>query len=201
MFYRWPKVFHFYTMMLSYYIVIYVLIILLLIKKALGKYSDSIIAFIVTVERKLWYVWILEIVYSWCSYYKQIITQQTRWPNIEYAMAVHALAQPNLDYLAPESGQSGKLLASSDIFSFGMLIYALYNKCQPFSHSNSNYTTYGQSVSKLKRISNSDLLSIPQDIRDIVKLMLNITPELRPDLHEFLKVTSDILAGKKSEQL
>lgn len=114
---------------------------------------------------------------------------QTRWPTIEYPMGVHTLARPNLDYLAPESGLSGNLLASSDIFSFGMLIYALYHKCQPLSFSNSNWTTYSQNVSKFKRISNTDLLGIPQEIREIVKLMLNYTPELRPDIHEFLKVT------------
>ncbi|XP_065211698.1 SCY1-like protein 2 [Planococcus citri] len=110
-----------------------------------------------------------------------------RWPTIEYAMDVHALAQPKLDYLAPESGLFGKLLASSDVFSFGMLIYALYNKGQPFHSSNNNWTTYNQNVSKFKRISNSDLLSIPQEIREIVKLMLNYMPELRPEFHDFLK--------------
>lgn len=101
---------------------------------------------------------------------------------------MHALAQPNLDYLAPESGVSGKLLAASDIFSFGMLIYSLYNKGQPFSYSNSSWTTYNQNVSKFKRLSNSDLLSVPQEIREIVKLMLNYMPELRPEVHDFLKV-------------
>lgn len=108
-------------------------------------------------------------------------------------MDVHALAQPNLDYLAPESGSVGKLVASSDVFSFGMLIYALYNKCQPFYNSNSNWTTYNQNIPKFKRISNSDLLSIPQEIREIVKLMLNYMPELRPDVHEFLKVKRNFI--------
>ncbi|XP_065211697.1 SCY1-like protein 2 isoform X2 [Planococcus citri] len=110
-----------------------------------------------------------------------------RWPTIEYAMDVHALAQPSLDYLAPESALSCKLLVSSDVFSFGMLIYTLYNRGHPLHYSNNNWTTYNLNVLKFKRISNSDLLSIPQEIREIVKLMLNYMPELRPEFHDFLK--------------
>ncbi|XP_065212122.1 SCY1-like protein 2 [Planococcus citri] len=111
-----------------------------------------------------------------------------KWPTIENAMDVPcALAQPNLDYLAPESALSGKLLVFSDVFSFGMLIYTLYNRGLPFHYSNNNWTTYNQNLSKFKQISNSDLLTIPQEIREIVKLMLNYMPQLRPKIQDFLK--------------
>lgn len=41
---------------------------------------------------------------------------------------------------------------------------------------------------QLKTLSIAQLGGIPSEARDHVKLLLNVTPELRPDAHQFSKV-------------
>ena len=60
----------------------------------------------------------------------------------------HDLAQPDLDFLAPECGLTEKLVPASDIFSLGVLIYAIYNLGQP-PFSNTDWTIYTVTMSKV----------------------------------------------------
>ena len=43
-------------------------------------------------------------------------------------------------------------------------------------------------VTQLKRLPPSRLEPIPPELRETVKLMLNVAPDLRPDAHQFAKV-------------
>jgi hypothetical protein len=42
-------------------------------------------------------------------------------------------------------------LAASDIFSFGMLIYSLFNKGQSLNPCNSNWSSYSSNVTRVSR--------------------------------------------------
>ncbi|XP_073987865.1 SCY1-like protein 2 [Rhodnius prolixus] len=93
----------------------------------------------------------------------------------------HALAHPHPDYLAPECFSKDKktLGPPSDNYSLGVLIYALYNEGRsPFNGDR-----------KLARLKNSELSlsKVVDGLRQLVKMMLHPSPELRPDEHEFLK--------------
>lgn len=52
---------------------------------------------------------------------------QAFWPFTEYTQALHPLTQPILDYMAPECALTQVHSAASDIYSLGMLIYALHS--------------------------------------------------------------------------
>uniref|UniRef100_A0A0V0G6A0 Protein kinase domain-containing protein n=1 Tax=Triatoma dimidiata TaxID=72491 RepID=A0A0V0G6A0_TRIDM len=95
----------------------------------------------------------------------------------------HALAHPHQDYLAPEcfSNDNKTLGPPSDIYSLGALIYALYNEGRsPFNGDR-----------RLARLKNSELnlSKVADGLRQLVKMMLHSSPELRPDEHEFLKTS------------
>ena len=52
------------------------------------------------------------------------------------------LAQPNLNFIAPEVQTEKKCSTVSDIFSLGMTICCVYNKGQPLINAEHNTQTY-----------------------------------------------------------
>lgn len=111
------------------------------------------------------------------------------WPFTEYCPAMHPLTQPSLDYLAPEYVLSASHSTASDIYSLGMLVFSLYSQThQPLGNVANDYTKFKKFVNDSKHLPPSRLACVVEGLRDYVKLMLNTTPELRPDLHQFLKV-------------
>ncbi|XP_014248964.1 SCY1-like protein 2 [Cimex lectularius] len=99
----------------------------------------------------------------------------------------HELARPDLDYLAPECGLTESISPPSDIFSLGVLIFAIYNSGRtPFS--NTDWHSYTANMSKLKLLQNGQLNNVAEGVRALVKIMLTSTPELRPDEHDFSKI-------------
>ena len=56
---------------------------------------------------------------------------QAVWPFIDYRKYGNGITQPELEYFAPECGLGETQGPASDIFSLGILIYALHNSGQP----------------------------------------------------------------------
>lgn len=71
-------------------------------------------------------------------------------------MDVHPLAQPNLDYLAPESGCGHSQIKANDMFSLGILIFAIYNKGNTPLQANHDWCTYKRNI---QQVQNNFLLS------------------------------------------
>lgn len=115
---------------------------------------------------------------------------ETFWPFQEYCQANNQLTQPNLDFLAPEIVVTKTHSQASDIFSLGMLIYTLYSPGhKPLGMVGSDMWKYKQLINLLRTNINTKLSCIPENLKEYVKLMLNYVPELRPDPHQFLKVS------------
>ncbi|XP_045499210.1 SCY1-like protein 2 isoform X2 [Colias croceus] len=111
------------------------------------------------------------------------------WPFNEYCQAMPALTQPSLDYLAPENILSASHSPASDIYSMGMLVYALHSTGhQTLGNIGGDYTKFKRFANEMRNLPASRLLCVAEGLRDYVKLMLNVTPELRPDPHQFLKI-------------
>ncbi|KPJ16198.1 SCY1-like protein 2 [Papilio machaon] len=111
------------------------------------------------------------------------------WPFTEYCQALHPLTQPALDYLAPEYILSASHSPASDIYSLGMLIYALHSTGhQSLGNIGNDYIKFKKFANELRNLPQSRLLCVTEGLREYVKLMLNTTPELRPDPHQFLKI-------------
>lgn len=112
------------------------------------------------------------------------------WPFQEYCPAMHALTQPVLDYLAPEYILSATHSPASDLYSLGMVIYALHSTGhQTLGNVGNDYSKYKRFVNEIRNLPTTRLLCVTDGLREYVKLMLNGTPELRPDSHQFLKVS------------
>lgn len=115
--------------------------------------------------------------------------EATFWPFNEYCQAMPALTQPCLDYLAPEYVLTASHSQASDIYSLGMLIYALHSTGHStLGNIGSDYSKFKRFANEIRNLPQSKLLCVTEGLREYVKLMLNVTPELRPDPHQFLKV-------------
>ncbi|XP_041980079.1 SCY1-like protein 2 [Aricia agestis] len=111
------------------------------------------------------------------------------WPFTEYCQAMHYLTQPALDYLAPEYVLSASHSPASDIYSLGMIIYTLHSTGhQTLGNIGNDYTKFKRFANEMRSLAPSRLLCVTDGLREYVKLMLNATPELRPDPHQFLKI-------------
>uniref|UniRef100_A0A1B6KRA0 Protein kinase domain-containing protein n=1 Tax=Graphocephala atropunctata TaxID=36148 RepID=A0A1B6KRA0_9HEMI len=126
--------------------------------------------------------------FDFCILNSQPAAATAVWPWYPYKTDVHPLAQPDLDYLAPECGLAESNSAASDMYSLGVLITALYNDGQPLLSSNKDWLTYKKNMNELKQLPLSRLMCVAEGLRDMVRLMLNVKPELRPDEHEFIKM-------------
>ncbi|KAI8421426.1 hypothetical protein MSG28_009499, partial [Choristoneura fumiferana] len=122
------------------------------------------------------------------------------WPFNEYCPAMNALTQPSLDYLAPEYILSASHSPASDIYSLGMLIYATQSpNHRTLGNIGSDYGKFKKFANELRNLPPSRLSCVAEGLREYVKLMLNATPELRPDPHQFLKklgITKEVMATK-----
>ncbi|KAJ8956503.1 hypothetical protein NQ318_019221 [Aromia moschata] len=98
------------------------------------------------------------------------------YPFEDYNPTLPNICQPNIEYLAPECILSQNHSPSSDMFSLGMLAYTLNSperKC----------------IKSVKDVQHSTKLQcVPEELREFVKLLLSVTPEVRPDAHQFIKI-------------
>lgn len=110
------------------------------------------------------------------------------WPCKDYSYNQHPYTVPNLDYLAPEYALSSSCSPASDIYSVGQLIISVYNKGQPLFVNKEDWHMFEKNCSELKQVSEGRINYVPEGIRTYVKMMINVTPEIRPDAHQFVKV-------------
>ncbi|KAJ9582023.1 hypothetical protein L9F63_003606, partial [Diploptera punctata] len=126
--------------------------------------------------------------FDFCVHNHNTQDSQAYWPFVEYSPTLHPMAQPCLDYLAPEYALTLSHSPASDMFSLGMLIFALHNSGQPLYSNNGDWGSYKRNACELKQLPVSRLQCVTEGLREYVKMMLNVTPELRPDAHQFSKI-------------
>nr|CAD7438797.1 unnamed protein product [Timema bartmani] len=125
--------------------------------------------------------------FDFCQHSNCVDDVQSVWVFPESCPGAPLLAQPRLDYLAPEYCLTKTHSPSSDIFSLGMLIHALYHNGRPLHDCNGDWQVFKRRSAELKSLPLTKLQGVAQGLREYVKMMLNVTPELRPDAHQFIK--------------
>jgi len=105
--------------------------------------------------------------------------QAPSWEFPEYDHSQPPESYPHLDYTAPEYALLGSVTTAADMFSYGMLAYSIYYK-KAYFQNNRNWGVFKRKVGELKSIPQSRLQEIPADLKDYLKLLLSITPNLRP---------------------
>lgn len=126
--------------------------------------------------------------------------QQPFWEFREWDEDLHPQAQPHLDYLAPEYALTLSCDTAADMFSLGALIYSVFNKGRPLYENGGRFSTFKKNACELKSLPPSMLNAVPADIKDYVKMLLNVTPDVRPDAHQFTKISFFEDIGAKTLQ-
>ncbi|XP_063705477.1 SCY1-like protein 2 [Culicoides brevitarsis] len=127
--------------------------------------------------------------FDYCAMNQPMNDGKPYWPLVEYNSSWHVLTQPSLEFMAPEYGLISSHSPSSDIFSLGILIYTIYSRDgKPPKQFGKDYNAYKRFAADLKQGKYPNLSEIPEQLVDYVKLMLNATPEMRPNVHEFVKI-------------
>ncbi|XP_064601195.1 SCY1-like protein 2 [Liolophura sinensis] len=108
---------------------------------------------------------------------------------VEWDAGVPPLAQPNLDFLAPEYALTMTCSLASDMFSFGVLLYSLFNEGRPLYECHGQLSTFRKNADELKRLKISILGCVPQELRDYMKMLLNAEATVRPDADQVSKIS------------
>lgn len=126
--------------------------------------------------------------FDYCATNQPMNDGKPYWPLVEYNSSWHVLTQPSLDFMAPEYALISSHSPSSDIFSLGILIYTVYSRDgKPPKQFGKDFNAFKRFANELKQGKYPSLSEIPDQLVDYVKMMLNATPEMRPNVHEFVK--------------
>uniref|UniRef100_A0A8C2DZS3 Protein kinase domain-containing protein n=1 Tax=Cyprinus carpio TaxID=7962 RepID=A0A8C2DZS3_CYPCA len=100
------------------------------------------------------------------------------------------LCLPNPEYVAPEYILSVSCDVASDMYSLGVLIHAVFNEGKPVFKVNKQdiFKSFSRQLDQLTHLSPGVLSQIPEEVRDHVKMLLNVTSNLRPDADQMTKI-------------
>lgn len=105
--------------------------------------------------------------------------QEPVWTVPEYDHGQAPEMYPDLDYTAPEYCSLETVSPSADMFSYGMLIFAVYNR-KSLLPSNRNWGVFKRNCSELKSVPMSRYQEVPPGLHDYIKMLLSTAPDLRP---------------------
>ncbi|XP_066275776.1 SCY1-like protein 2 [Branchiostoma lanceolatum] len=114
--------------------------------------------------------------------------QAAFFPAKDYDENLTPQAQQTLNYHAPEYVLQCSCDTPGDLFSLGMLFYAIFNHGKTIMDCGSSLPTYKRNIEQLGSLRMSVLGSLPDPVRECVKLMLNVEPTVRPDADQMSKI-------------
>ncbi|GFN83526.1 scy1-like protein 2 [Plakobranchus ocellatus] len=126
-----------------------------------------------------------------CEFVQQAVNASDQMPTYsceEWHPDVPPEAQPSLDYMAPEYELTHMCSPASDMFSFGVLMFSLYHEGKPLYECNGDIKAFRNHSEELSSVRGSLLASIPSELTDHVKLLLNTEPTIRPDAAQMAKI-------------
>ncbi|KAH0616776.1 hypothetical protein JD844_028161 [Phrynosoma platyrhinos] len=116
--------------------------------------------------------------------------QEPKFSCKEWDPNLPSLCLPNPEYLAPEYILSVSCETASDMYSLGAIMYAVFNNGKPIFEINKQdiYKSFSRQLDQLSRLGSSNLQNIPEEVREHVKLLLNVAPAVRPDADQMTKI-------------
>ncbi|KAH8381914.1 hypothetical protein KR009_000912 [Drosophila setifemur] len=109
------------------------------------------------------------------------------WPFREYTTSLHVLAQPSLEYTAPEVALNSINTPDSDLFSLGVLIYTIYAG-KPLKMFGSDYSGFRRYANELNQRKYPPMNAVPGELTESLKALLHPSANLRPKLHELKQI-------------
>ncbi|KAE8615048.1 hypothetical protein XENTR_v10008391 [Xenopus tropicalis] len=116
--------------------------------------------------------------------------QEAKFVCKEWDPNLPPLCLPNPEYLAPEYILSVSCDPASDMYSLGVIIHAVYNKGKTIFEVNKQdiYKSFSRQLDQLSRLNPNVLVNIPEEVKEHVKLLLNVTSTVRPDADQMTKI-------------
>ncbi|XP_033017431.1 SCY1-like protein 2 isoform X3 [Lacerta agilis] len=116
--------------------------------------------------------------------------QEPKFSCKEWDPNLPSLCLPNPEYLAPEYILSVSCETASDMYSLGAIMYAVFNNGKPIFEVNKQdiYKSFSRQLDQLSRLGANNLQDIPEEVREHVKLLLNVAPAVRPDADQMTKI-------------
>ncbi|XP_017055746.1 SCY1-like protein 2 [Drosophila ficusphila] len=109
------------------------------------------------------------------------------WPFREYTTSLHVLAQPSLEYTAPELALNSVNTPDSDLFSLGVLIFTIYAG-KPLKMFGSDYSSFRRYANDLNQRKYPPMNAVPSDLTESLKALLHPSANMRPKLHELKQI-------------
>ncbi|KAL4717625.1 hypothetical protein ACJJTC_000774 [Scirpophaga incertulas] len=97
-----------------------------------------------------------------------------------WSMKIAKIAQPHLDFLAPEVQMNGQCNILSDMFSLGLVICAIFNNGRALMQANNNPLLYLKQIEYLDQQVNAVLPRVPAALQEAVQRLLARDPHPRP---------------------
>ncbi|KRX96593.1 SCY1-like protein 2 [Trichinella pseudospiralis] len=143
--------------------------------------------------------------FEFCSSCKSSSDQQVQFDELRYDDCLPVFAQPSLNYLAPEIILGGRIDTSADIYSFGVLIFAIFNKGRPIFDYENNINRFEAKIRELKAMPLPLTNNIPDVLKEDFKLCFVLTPDLRPDASQLSRIefldSSDVKCLERLENM
>ncbi|XP_061570186.1 SCY1-like protein 2 isoform X2 [Cololabis saira] len=100
------------------------------------------------------------------------------------------LCLPNPEYLAPEYILSVSCDSASDMYSLGVVMHAVFNEGKPVFKVNKHdiFKSFSRQLDQLSSMNPAMLRKIPEEVREHVKMLLSVTPTVRPDADQMTKI-------------
>ncbi|XP_064417932.1 SCY1-like protein 2 [Latimeria chalumnae] len=116
--------------------------------------------------------------------------QEPKFSCKEWDPNLPPLCLPNPEYLAPEYILSVSCDQASDMYSLGGVTYAVFNEGKPVFEVNKHdvFKSFSRQLDQLSCLGPNMLHKVPEDVREHVKLLLNVTPTVRPDADQMTKI-------------
>ncbi|XP_038150107.1 SCY1-like protein 2 isoform X2 [Cyprinodon tularosa] len=108
----------------------------------------------------------------------------------EWEPTLPPLCLPNPEYLAPEYILSVSCDSASDMYSLGVVMHAVFNDGKPVIQVNKHdiFKSFSRQLDQLSNMSPSLLSKVPEEVREHVKMLLSVSPNVRPDADQMTKI-------------
>ncbi|XP_034434116.1 SCY1-like protein 2 isoform X2 [Hippoglossus hippoglossus] len=108
----------------------------------------------------------------------------------EWEPILPPLCLPNPEYLAPEYILSVSCDSASDMYSLGVVMHAIFNEGKPVFQVNKHdiFKSFSRQLDQLSSMNPALLNKIPDEVREHVKMLLSVAPNVRPDADQMTKI-------------
>jgi serine/threonine protein kinase len=87
---------------------------------------------------------------------------------IEYQAHLPPHAQPSMDYMAPEYANNSRTGPWSDMYSIGVMMYALFNNGKPLFRNGDNFEIFRTNAGEVSNIPEEDDVNVfTKDIKSV----------------------------------